>query len=285
MRQQQTLNLKGKICSLSTPQVMGIMNVTPDSFYSDSRVQGEQAMRERIEQIISEGATMIDIGGCSTRPGSQQPSMLEEKERLIPALRLLRNEYPDLIVSVDTFHSTIARMAVEEYGVSIINDISGGEGDANMFATVAQLGVPYILMHLKGGLEHMHAQHTYTPNVETEVLDYFIERTDRLRKLGVKDIILDPGYGFSKTMSDNFRLFARAHQSLTSLQLPILVGVSRKRMVWKMLDITPEEALNGTTILHTIALLQGGVSILRVHDVRAAVEAVILTREVIQYNY
>ncbi len=131
----------------------------------------------------------------------------------------------------------------------------------------------------------MHAQHTYTPNVETEVLDYFIERTDRLRKLGVKDIILDPGYGFSKTMSDNFRLFALAHQSLTSLQLPILVGVSRKRMVWKTLDITPEEALNGTTILHTIALLQGGVSILRVHDVRAAVEAVILTREVIQYNY
>lgn len=263
---------------------MGIINLTPDSFYSSSRVQEEQAIRQRIEQIISEGGTMVDIGGCSTRPGSIQPSMQEEKERIVPALRLLCNEYPEVIVSVDTFHSSIAQMAVEEYGASIINDISGGEGDPKMFSTVAQLEVPYVLMHLKGGIEHMHATHSYTPDVETEVLDYFIHKIALLRDLGVKDIILDPGYGFSKTMSDNYRLFAKASQALASLQLPILVGVSRKRMVWKTVDTTPEGALNGTTVLHTIALMMGGVSILRVHDVRAAVEAVLITQQIAQYN-
>ncbi len=282
--QQQTLNMKGRIFSLDPPLVMGIMNLTPDSFYSGSRIQEEQAMRQRIEQIITEGGTIIDIGGCSTRPGSIQPSLREEIDRITPALRLLRNEYPELVISVDTFHSSIARMAVEEYGASVINDISGGYADKEMFPTVAQLGVPYVLMPLKGGVEYMHAQHSYSPNVETEVLDYFIRQTERLYELGAKDIILDPGFGFSKTKEDNFRLFARGMRALAPLQRPILVGISRKRMVWQTLNITPEEALNGTTILHTAVLLQGGVSILRVHDVKAAVEAIRLTQQIASYS-
>lgn len=280
---QTTLNLGGQLFSLAQPQVMGIVNVTPDSFYADSRIDGETALRARIEEIVREGGTMIDLGGCSTRPGSTMPSSAEEMERLRPALKIWRNEYSTIPLSVDTFRADVAAMAVEEYGAHIINDIAGGSEDEQMFPTIARLGVPYILMHLEGRVEGMHQEAVYTPNVETAVLDYFIRKVDALRQLGAKDIILDPGFGFSKSPDDNYRLLARYASALAPLELPILVGVSRKRMVWQLLQTSAAEALNGTTVLHTLALLRGGVDILRVHDVRAAVEALRLVERMRPY--
>lgn len=274
MMKQTTLNLHGRLFDLSAPQVMGIVNVTPDSFYTASRRSGQEALVAHIDEIIAEGGTMIDIGGCSTRPGSTLPSAREEMERLKPALSLLRDRDPQIPVSVDTFRADIAQMSVEEYGADIINDISGGTGDTEMFATIARLQVPYVLMHLRGGIAQMHQEASYFPNVETAVLDYFIAKVAELRELGVKDIILDPGYGFSKTRSDNFRLLANAKEAFRSLALPILTGISRKRMIWQTLGLTADEALNGTSVLNTIALQQGAADILRVHDVKPAVEAV-----------
>lgn len=275
---QTTLNLHGRLFDLSTPQVMGIINVTPDSFYAGSRRHGENALRLRIEEILSQGGTMVDVGGCSTRPGASLPTMEEEKERLQPILALMQREYPSLPLSVDTFRADIARWAVEEYGADIINDISGGAGDPTMFQMAARLGVPYILMHMEGGLQGMHTEVDYKPNVETAILDFFIRKVAELRELGVKDIILDPGYGFSKHQKDNFRLLGRSGEALRSLELPILTGYSRKRTIWQTLSITPDEALNGTTVLNTVALLQDTADILRVHDVKEAVEAVKLTQ-------
>lgn len=280
---QTTLNLGGRLFSLAQPQVMGIVNVTPDSFYSGSRVSGEDALRARFEEIVHEGGTMIDLGGCSTRPGYSMPSSQEEMDRLRPALKLWRDEYSDIPLSVDTFRADVAAMAVEEYGANLINDIAGGSEDDKMFSTVARLGVPYILMHLEGRVAGMHHEATYLPDVETAVLDYFVRKVDTLRQLGAKDIILDPGFGFSKSPDDNYRLLARCAEALASLQLPILIGVSRKRMVWQLLESSAAEALNGTTVLHTIALLQGGADILRVHDVRAAVEAIRLVERMRPY--
>lgn len=280
---QTTLNLGGRLFSLAQPQVMGIVNVTPDSFYSGSRVSGEDALRARFEEIVREGGTMIDLGGCSTRPGCSMPSSQEEMDRLRPALKLWRDEYSTIPLSVDTFRADVAAMAVEEYGANLINDIAGGSEDDKMFSTVARLGVPYILMHLEGRVEGMHHEATYLPDVETIVLDYFVRKVDTLRQLGAKDIILDPGFGFSKSPDDNYRLFARCAEALAPLQLPILIGVSRKRMVWQLLESSAAEALNGTTVLHTIALLQGGADILRVHDVRAAVEAIRLVERMRPY--
>ena len=280
---QTTLNLGGRLFSLAQPQVMGIVNVTPDSFYSGSRVSGEDALRTRFEEIVREGGTMIDLGGCSTRPGCTMPSSQEEMDRLRPALKLWRDEYSDIPLSVDTFRADVAAMAVEEYGANLINDIAGGREDDKMFSTVARLGVPYILMHLEGRVAGMHHEATYQPDVETAVLDYFVRKVDTLRQLGAKDIILDPGFGFSKSPDDNYRLLARCAGALAPLQLPILIGVSRKRMVWQLLESSAAEALNGTTVLHTIALLQGGADILRVHDVRAAVEAIRLVERMRPY--
>lgn len=280
---QTTLNLGGRLFSLAQPQVMGIVNVTPDSFYSGSRVSGEDALRARFEEIVREGGTMIDLGGCSTRPGCTMPSSQEEMDRLRPALKLWRDEYSDIPLSVDTFRADVAAMAVEEYGANLINDIAGGSEDEKMFSTVARLGVPYILMHLEGRVAGMHHEATYLPDVETAVLDYFVRKVDTLRQLGAKDIILDPGFGFSKSPDDNYRFLARCAEALAPLQLPILIGVSRKRMVWQLLESSAAEALNGTTVLHTIALLQGGADILRVHDVRAAVEAIRLVERMLPY--
>lgn len=280
---QTTLNLGGRLFSLAQPQVMGIVNVTPDSFYSGSRVSGEDALRARFEEIAREGGTMIDLGGCSTRPGCTMPSSQEEMDRLRPALKLWRDEYSDIPLSVDTFRADVAAMAVEEYGANLINDIAGGCEDDKMFSTVARLGVPYILMHLEGRVAGMHHEATYLPDVETAVLDYFVRKVDTLRQLGAKDIILDPGFGFSKSPDDNYRLLVRCAEALAPLQLPILIGVSRKRMVWQLLESSAAEALNGTTVLHTIALLQGGADILRVHDVRAAVEAIRLVERMRPY--
>lgn len=269
-----TLNLRGNLFSLQQPQVMGIINVTPDSFFADSRKQDEHAIRQRIQQIVNEGGTMVDVGGCSTRPGSTMPTAQEEMQRLRMPLTILRNEFPLMPVSVDTFRADVAKEAVLQYGAHIINDVSGGTEDSQMMHTVAQLQVPYVLMHLRGGINGMHVCDPYHPNVETAVLDFFIKQVDALRSKGVADIILDPGYGFGKTPQDNYRLLAQSGKAFSALQLPILTGISRKRMIWQTLEGDPSNALNGTTVLNTIALIKGSADILRVHDVKAAVEAV-----------
>jgi len=273
-----TINVGGKLMDLSEPQVMGVLNVTPDSFYSASRKNSEAEIRERVNAIISEGGSIIDIGAYSSRPGADNISAAEEMSRLRGALQILRNEAPETVVSVDTFRNDVAKMCVEEYGVQIINDISGGELDSKMFETVAALGVPYILMHMKGNPQTMQVE-PYYDDLLTEILQYFGSKVQQLHELGVKDIILDPGFGFAKTLDHNYQLMNRM-QDLQVLGLPILVGVSRKSMIYKLLDATPEGALNGTTVLNTLALLKGA-SILRVHDVKEAVEAVQIVKKML----
>lgn len=266
-----TLNVSGSLLDLSTPQVMGILNVTPDSFYAESRMQSDTQLTERIMQIMNEGASMIDIGGYSTRPGAPDVSAQEEMERLRWGLTRIRQLFPDAIVSVDTFRADVATYCVEEYGVQIINDISGGTLDDSMFDTVARLGVPYILMHMQGTPQTMQQQPVYQDLIR-EVMLYFAERVQQLRDRGVKDIILDPGFGFGKTIQHNYCLMEHL-PDFRLLELPVLVGISRKSMIYKLLGGTPADSLNGTTVLNTLALAKGA-NILRVHDVKAAVEAV-----------
>ncbi len=268
-----TINVRGRLVDLSEPQVMGILNCTPDSFYAGSRVQTETAIRERANQIIGEGGTMIDVGAFSTRPGGEQVSQEEEMRRLSFALKLVREERPDAVVSVDTFRPDVARMCVEEYGADIINDVSEGgiTGIANvplheaksMFETVAKLRVPYILMSVKPTLHDM--------------LMAFADEVQQLRDLGVKDIILDPGFGFGKTLEQNYRLMNEMDR-LKVLELPILVGISRKSMIYKLVGGDPTTALNGTTVLNTLAL-ERGASILRVHDVKECVEVTRMVKQ------
>ncbi len=267
----KSLNIKGMIMSLDTPVIMGILNVTPDSFFSGSRKETEKEIDERIQEILSEGGEIIDLGGYSSRPDASFVSEDEEMKRLIVALDLLKRHYPDAILSVDTFRSNIARRCVEEYGVAIVNDISGGELDAKMFETVANLQVPYILMHMKG-TPQTKQQYTNYADLIGEMQLYFASRVRQLHLLGVNDIILDPGFGFSKTIDQNF-LLMRHLKEFELLELPLLVGISRKSMIYKFLEITPSESLNGTTVLNTIALLNGA-DILRVHDVKEAKEVV-----------
>ena len=276
---QYTINVRGKLVDFSSPQVMGILNVTPDSFFAGSRKQTEAEIADRANQVIAEGGTIIDVGAFSTRPGAPEVSQEEEMARLRFGLEIVRREQPDTVVSVDTFRPDVARMAVEEYGADIINDVSEGgiTGVVNtplekedgtcpaIFRMVARLGVPYILMSVK-------------PNVETMLMAYARE-IQQLRDLGVKDIILDPGFGFGKTLDDNYRLMAEMDK-LRVLGLPLLVGVSRKSMIYKLLDTVPAGSLNGTTVLHTLSLMKG-VSILRAHDVREAVEAAKITSKTI----
>lgn len=256
---------------------MGIMNVTPDSFYTGSRAQTEDSIRARILEIVSEGGDIIDLGAYSTRPGADEISEAEEKARLEKALRILSNEYPQLIYSVDTWRSNIARWVVEEYGAGIINDISGGSLDKDMFKIVTELQVPYILMHMRGTPQTMQTQTDYT-DVGLGVLDFFIQKSEELRALGLHDLILDPGFGFAKTLEQNYTLMNYIPRFIEATGLPLLVGISRKSMIYKLLGIDSNESLNGTSILNTHALLSGA-KILRVHDVRAAVEAVKLTEE------
>ena len=270
------MNVRGRLLDLSEPQVMGILNVTPDSFYSASRMETEEAIRKRVRQILDEGGTMIDVGAYSSRPGADDVSEEEEMARLRRGMKVVRDEAPDVAVSVDTFRSNVAQMAVEELGADIVNDISGGELDEKMFQTVARMGVPYILMHMKGTPQTMQQAPSYD-DLMKEVMLYFAEKIQQLRDLGQKDIILDPGYGFGKTLDDNYELL-RHQEMLRVFELPLLVGVSRKSMIYKLLGCTTEEALNGTTVLNTIAL-QKGTNILRVHDVKAAVEAVKLIQK------
>ena len=241
---QTTLTLSGKLLTLERPVVMGIVNVTPDSFFAGSRIAGETALRTRFDQLVSEGAAIADLGAYSSRPGADEVSVTEEMERLRPALRILRDEYPDLPVSVDTFRSEVARMAVEEYGAAIINDISGGALDPEMYRTVAALQVPYILMHMKGDPQTMQSLTDYS-DVTLDVIDYFTERIGKLLELGLHDIILDPGFGFSKTTEQNYELLMHLDDLTHTFTQPVLVGVSRKSMIYRPLGCTPAEALGG----------------------------------------
>ena len=274
-----TINVHGKLLSLATPQVMGILNVTPDSFFAGSRKQTELEIAQRANQIVAEGGTIIDVGAFSTRPGADEVSMEEEMNRLRKALPIIRKEQPDVALSVDTFRPEVAQMAVEEYGADIINDVSEGgitgivdtplmqnndDEYPAIFCMMGRLKVPYILMSVQKDVHDM--------------LMGFSKEVQQLRDLGVKDIILDPGFGFGKTMEENFKLLSEMDK-LQVMNLPLLVGVSRKRMIWKTLDITADEALNGTTVINTLALTTGA-NILRVHDVKAAVEAVKLVNNV-----
>lgn len=270
-KQPQYINLNGELMDLSISRVMGILNLTPDSFFSGSRMQTAGQVVGRIEQLRNEGADMVDVGACSTRPGASQPSLQEEMDRLRKGLSLIREVWPEAVLSVDTYRSQVARMCVEEFGVAIINDISSGQMDDGMFPTIAQLGVPYVMTHMQGTPETMQ-QHPHYQHILKEVCLFFAKRIDALRKLGAKDIILDPGFGFGKTLEHNYQLLANLHE-LNLFGLPLLVGVSRKSMVYKLLETTPDEALNGTTSLHTIALLKGA-NILRVHDVKEARQAI-----------
>lgn len=267
----KTININGTLIDFSTPRVMGIVNVTPDSFFSGSRKQSANEIVDRCTQILKEGGTMIDVGAQSTSPSSRFLDAKEEAERLIPALKLIRQEFPDIILSVDTFYADVAKEAVEEYGVNIINDISGGQLDEQMFPVVAQLNVPYILMHMRGTPQTMQ-QYTHYDSFIPDILYYFSERKEKLNHLGVNDVIIDPGFGFSKTTSQNYELMAYL-KYFHIFEEPILVGISRKSMIYKLLGITPEESLNGTSVLNAVALLSGA-DILRVHDVKEAVECV-----------
>ena len=265
------INVNGKLMDLSQPQVMGILNVTPDSFYAGSRGVAERDIIDRLRKMTDEGASIIDIGAYSSRPDADDVSTEEEMARLRHALNLVRQHQPDAVVSVDTFRADVARMCVEEYGVAMVNDISAGEMDDEMFPTIARLGVPYIAMHMKGTPQTMQINPQYEHFLK-EIFYFFSEKVQKLRDLGVKDIIIDPGFGFGKTMEHNYQLMNHLEE-FKLFGLPLLVGISRKSMIYKLLGTTPEEALNGTTVLNTIAL-QKGAHILRVHDVKAAVEAV-----------
>lgn len=265
------INVNGSLLDLSGPCVMGILNITPDSFYAGSRMQTEAEIAARAQQILDEGAGIIDIGAYSSRPNAENVSPREEMERLRMGLEILRKTQPGAVISVDTFRADVARMCVEEYGVAIINDIAAGEMDTDMFRTVAELNVPYIMMHMQGTPQNMQ-QHPHYDNLLKEVFLYFAQKVQQLRDLGMKDIILDPGFGFGKTVEHNYELLAHLEE-FSVFELPLLVGVSRKSMIYRLLGNTPQDALNGTTVLDTICLLKGA-DILRVHDVREAVETV-----------
>lgn len=259
--------------SFDKPVVMGILNATPDSFYAGSRANSDSEILHRAEQMITEGAQMIDIGGFSTRPGAVEVSEAEELDRVCNAVSLVRKSFPDIIISVDTFRSSVAKESVVSCGADVINDISAGALDDNLFSTVAELGVPYILMHSLGNsVSAQQLEYAYS-DFMGDVIKFFADKIDQLRLLGVKDIIVDPGFGFSKTMDQNYKLLANL-KSFEIFKLPVLVGVSRKRMAWQVAETTIEESLNATTAINTLALASGMTDILRVHDVKAAVEAV-----------
>lgn len=275
------INVNGELMNLEEPQVMGILNITPDSFYKASRKQTEEAIRERALQIINEGASIIDVGAYSSRPSAKNISLEEEMDRLRYGLRIINDTIPNAVLSVDTFRADAARMCVEEYGVAMINDIASGEMDENMFETIAHLGVPYIIMHMKGTPQTMQVDPNYD-NLLKEVLEYFAHKVGKLQELGVKDIILDPGFGFGKTVTHNYELLA-AMDEFKIFEMPILVGVSRKSMIYKLLGNSADEALNGTSVVHTLAL-ERGANILRVHDVKEAVEVIRIVNKMEEAN-
>ncbi len=275
------INIKGKLHDLSIPKAMGILNVTPDSFFGGSRYQTEKCIADRAIEIAEQGGWIIDVGAYSSRPQSVDIPEEEEWNRLRFALEIIRRETPGMPVSVDTFRAGIARRGVEEFGVAMINDISGGEMDASMFETIARLRVPYVMMHMRGTPQTMQQQCQYD-SLLPDILLWFSKKLEKLRLLGVCDVLIDPGFGFSKTTAQNFEMLGKLRE-FRILDLPLLVGFSRKSMIYKTLNITPEESLNGTTVLNTIALMQGA-SVLRVHDVKEAVEAIQLYSETCKKN-
>lgn len=273
-----TINCGGSLLNLSTPRVMGILNITPDSFYDGGRYTTEKQWIEQTEKMISEGASIIDIGALSSRPGSKEIDEKEELERLLPAVKTIARHFPKTIISIDTWRSNVAEKVVHE-GAHIINDISGGLFDPQMFVTIARLNVPYIMMHTNGRPDMMQQDPQYK-NLILDIIDFFSNQLATLRRLGVHDVILDPGFGFGKTLDHNYQLLANL-PSFQLFELPILVGVSRKSMVQKLLNVSSREALNATTVLHTIAL-QNGANLLRVHDVKQAMEAIAIVNKMDQ---
>jgi len=269
---KKTCNFRGKLVHIDSPLIMGIINLTPDSFYQGSRVNSHEELILRAETMLKEGAHILDIGACSTRPGAEQPDEDTERRRLFPALQVLRKNFPDAVLSVDTWRASIAKEAVYEYGVDMINDISAGNMDPDMFQTVAECKVPYLLMHMQGTPQTMQKNPVYQDVVQ-DILSFFALKTEELvRKYHVHDIFVDPGFGFGKTLEHNYILLENL-DAFRILGFPVVAGISRKSMIHRILACTPEEALNGTTVLHTIALLRGA-SVLRVHDVKPASEAI-----------
>ena len=276
---KSTINCNGELIDLSEPKVMGILNITPDSFYDGGKFSSLDKIINQVTEMIENGCDIIDVGAYSSRPGAKEVSVDEEIKRLSPVLEKIREEYPDMIISVDTFRSEVARKVVNEFNVDIINDISAGDLDERMFDTIAELKVPYIIMHMKGTPDNMQENPRYE-NVVKEVMYYFSEKVEKLKLMGVNDIIIDPGFGFGKTIEHNYQLLKHL-DDFKIFELPLLVGVSRKSMIYKFLEVSPEMALNGTTIVHTLALL-GGADILRVHDVKEAKEAIQLTNKFLE---
>ncbi len=271
--QHTTLNCQGQILDLARPKIMGILNLTPDSFFDGGRYQTEKALLAQVAKMLSEGADIIDIGGMSSRPGAKLIPVEEELGRVVPAIRAILKEFPDTIISVDTVRAPVARQTID-VGAAIINDISAGTIDTDMFKTIGEINCPYILMHMQGIPENMQKDVTYDGHVVTTVMDFLIEKMGQLRALDVKDIVIDPGFGFGKTVDHNYELLKNL-SSFRILEVPILVGLSRKSMIHKLLKVTPETALNGTTALH-FAALENNAKILRVHDVLEAKETLTL---------
>jgi dihydropteroate synthase len=272
----KTLNIGGRLIDLRQPRVMGILNVTPDSFYKDSRVNANNVL-DQVEQMLKEGADFLDVGGYSSRPGAVDIPVEEELKRVVPVVKAIKHVYPDAIVSIDTFRSEVARQSMEA-GADLVNDISAGTLDEKMFSVVGQAGVPYIMMHMRGTPQTMRALTEYE-NLLKEMIDYFHQRIFLAQQVGIKDIILDPGFGFAKTAQQNFQLLHHL-KHFEMLELPVLAGISRKSMIWNTLGIEPTDALNGTTALNMMALMNGA-SLLRVHDVKPAIECIKLYQQTI----
>lgn len=271
LKRKNTINLSGRILDLAKPIVMGILNVTPDSFFDGGRYKTEKKVLKRAEEILQQGGTVIDIGAVSTKPGAEGISTKDEIDRLLPAVKAVKKAFSNAFVSIDTYRSWVALKVIEECGPCIVNDVSGGNFDVNMFDTIGKLGVPYILMHMQGTPLKMQENPVYE-DIIRDISLFFTEQVKKLTKAGVKDVIIDPGFGFGKTIEHNFELLNRL-DSFKVFQLPLLVGVSRKSMIFKLLGANPEEALNGTSVVNTLALM-GGADILRVHDVREAAEVI-----------
>lgn len=271
-----TINCNGKLIDLNTPRIMGILNLTPDSFFDGGRYQIEEEILKQVEIMLSEGATFIDLGGYSSRPGAKNVSAEDERLRVLPALELILKNFENILVSIDTFRSDIALECIET-GACMVNDISAGSMDEKMFETVARLQVPYIIMHMKGTPQDMQTHTTYQ-NLVKDIIYYFSEKVFELRALGLNDIIIDPGYGFSKTLDQNYEILG-CSELLKNLELPILTGISRKSMLYKVLECGPEDALNATTAVHSIALMKG-TNILRVHDVKEASETIRIMEQI-----
>jgi dihydropteroate synthase len=267
---KKTLNIRGMLYTLDSPRIMGVVNLTPDSFYDKSRVKRDDEIKKRVEIMLSEGADFIDLGGYSSRPGAAYVAEVEERERVLPAIRLILKNFPETLISVDTFRSSIARLAYDE-GASMINDISGGQMDDQMYKTISEIRIPYILMHMRGNPKTMNSLTAYD-NLFKDMINYFEGKILKLKESGVKDIILDPGFGFAKSLDQNYELL-KNFTYFEVLGYPLLVGLSRKSMIFKLLEVQPSEALNGTIALNTVSLLKRA-SILRVHDIKEAKEVV-----------